>query len=266
MWNECFFDHKVASSKLCSSRYISRPSRRVTYAAVWQRYTCISCTARSVRRNRTRGSFFFLSPIAFARASASRRRRGVKVPGHVANQRRSLCGTKKMTVTRLTTHGDTTVLTLRVRTHNIRVLAVDRRCLRLHTSSVVTVQTRRPCDCVYAIRLRRTYVSPHTGVHLKWRYLETCIGRASRGSGYRGNLFASDHFPSLSSSSENANPRDFLFCLWTRKHWLKIKHDSSLARLREPSSYIIAMQAISDASDFRSKPISLGPRKVARSL
>jgi len=57
-----------------------------------------------------------------------------------------------------------------------------------------------------------------------------------------------------SSSSENADPRDFLFCLWTRKPWLKIKHGSSLARLHEPSSYIIAMQAISKPSRFHLDP------------
>jgi len=44
--------------------------------------------------------FFFLSPHRIMDAS----RRGVKVPGHVANQRRSLCGTEKITVTWLTTH------------------------------------------------------------------------------------------------------------------------------------------------------------------
>lgn len=33
-------------------------------------------------------------------------RDGVKVPGHVANQRCSLCGTKEITVTWLATHGD----------------------------------------------------------------------------------------------------------------------------------------------------------------
>lgn len=35
-----------------------------------------------------------------SRGRIATRRRGAKVPGHVANQRRSLCGTKRITVTR----------------------------------------------------------------------------------------------------------------------------------------------------------------------
>lgn len=40
----------------------------------------------------------------------------MKAPGHVANQRRSLCGTKKITATWLTSrHGDTEHIALRIR-------------------------------------------------------------------------------------------------------------------------------------------------------
>lgn len=152
----------------------------------WPKLLCQSCAVRDIFRDNQdewptllakvylhqlygaweeieRGArvFFFLS---VSRSQERAHRDGDaawRCQDHVANQRRSLCGTKKITVTRLTTHGDTNrvnvAYTRCAYAHtNILVLAVDRRYLRLHTSSPLALGSYSANSKVLRLRLRHS--------------------------------------------------------------------------------------------------------------
>lgn len=197
------------------------------WSTLRQRCTCISCRRGAWEEIELEDRFFFLSlRIAFARASASRRRRGVKVPGHVANQRRSLCGTKKITVTRLTTHGDTVVLTYRVaytRTHS-RASGWS----KLFTLTYIVAPRAIQCKLEGPVRLRLRHSSPpYVRVPAYRSAFKMTLPRDAYrtphpvGADIVETFSRSDHFPSVvvvvivRKCKSTRFP--FFFCLRTRK-------------------------------------------------
>lgn len=159
MWNECDSWPKLLCQRYWRRpRYISGQSRRVGPPLLAKIY--LHDAWEEIERGL---SFFFSLPPYHVHKSTSRDGDAAwRCQDHVANQRRSLCGTKKITVTRLTTHGDTTALTLRIRvahthTHTQKHRsAVDQRYLRLHTSSPLARGSYSANSKVLRLRLRHS--------------------------------------------------------------------------------------------------------------